>query len=140
MFFFLKLMLLLQMFEKEHFFRSKKHILELNQYSYEQSEVLAFLVARVSISACEMRGLTVQGRDSFCKLHGAGRIGKADSKSSGQVIIHHQGRANQTCNQACNQACCHVGILLTPSHLVLCNRCFRRLRFSVWPVCMRRNC
>ena len=51
------------------------------------------------------------------------------------MIIHHQ-RANQ----ACNQACCHVGILLTPSHLVLCNRCFRRLRFSVWPACMRRNC
>ena len=29
----------------------------------------------------------LQGRDFFCKLqHGAGRIGKADSKSSGQVI------------------------------------------------------
>ena len=76
--------MLLQM--RKHFFSERKNsrIKSKNQYSYEQSEVLAFLVARVSISACEMRGLTVQGRDSFCKPHGAGRIGKADSRSSGQ--------------------------------------------------------
>ena len=135
-FFSLKLMLLQMRWNI--FFRLERNnsrIKSTNQYSYEQSEVLEFLViARVLISArcAEMRGLT---RLWLCKLHGAGRIGKADSKSSGQVIIHHQGRANQ----ACNQACCHVGILLSLSHLVL-RKWFRRLRFSVWPACMRRNC
>jgi hypothetical protein len=46
-------------------------------------------------------------------------LGKPIPKvQAGQVIIHHQGRANQ----ACNQACCHVGILLSFSHLVLRNK------------------
>ena len=76
----------------------------------------------------------LQGRDFFCKLqHGAGRIGKADSKSSGQPSDNSSSGARQSANQACNQACCHVGILLSLSHLVLRNTWFRRLRFSVWP-------
>jgi hypothetical protein len=46
-------------------------------------------------------------------------LGKPIPKvQASQVIVHHQGRANQ----ACNQACCHVGILLSLSHLVLRNK------------------
>ena len=61
----------------------------------------------------------------FCKLHGAGRIEKADSKSSGQVIIHHQGRANSSLQSSL--LCWDFYSLF--SHLVLCSRCFRETPF-----------